>query len=84
MSDGDLFDARLLHIEVTRLSAQCNPSPSPNPSPNPNPNPNPSPNPSPGMLHIYWNSPAHTGDGYLSDAGSRFGWVMSPPDQPQP
>ena len=32
------------------------------------------------MLHIYWNSPAHTGDGYLSDAGSRFGWVMSPPD----
>ena len=33
-----------------------------------------------GMLHIYWNSPAHTGDGYLSDAGSHFGWVMSPPD----
>ena len=33
-----------------------------------------------GMLHVYWNSPAYTGDGYLSDGGSSFGWVMKPPD----
>ena len=33
-----------------------------------------------GMLHVYWNSPAYTGDGYLSAGGSSFGWVMKPPD----